>query len=262
VVSVAGYVLQWWGFRLVREHGSLHLTSGLLTTRSITVEEAKVRGVEMTEPVLLRLVGGAELSTLATGVESGVTQVLPPCPRAVAVGVGEAVLDRPGPLTDPLVEHGPRAHRRAWFRQLRNALDVIVLLAVGWWWFDLTWWWLAALGAALLTAAAAVGEASYRHLGHALAEDHLVAGSGTLARVRTALETDGIIGWVVSQSWWQRRIGLADLTATTAAGAERVVVRDVRLEVAVALADAATPGLLTDFVARGSDQPQPAQNQI
>lgn len=258
VVSVAGYVLQWWGFRLVREHGSLHLTSGLLTTRSITVEEAKVRGVEMTEPVLLRLVGGAELSTLATGVESGVTQVLPPCPRTVAVGVGEAVLDRSGPLSDPLVEHGAKAHRRAWFRQLRNALDVVVLLAVGWWWFDLTWWWLAALGAALLVLAAAVGEVSYRHLGHALADDHLVAGSGTLARVRTVLETDGIIGWVVSQSWWQRRIGLADLTATTAAGTERVVVRDVRLEVAVALADAATPGLLGDFVARESDQPQPA----
>lgn len=248
VVSVAGYVLQWWGFRLVREHGSLHLTSGLVTTRSITVEEAKVRGVEVTEPVLMRVVGGAELSTLATGVENGVTQVLPPCPRGVAVAVGEAVLDRPGPLTEPLVEHGPTARRRAWFRQLRNALDVIVLLAVGWWWFDLTWWWLVALGGALLVLAAAAGEASYRHLGHALATDHLVAGGGTFARTRTVLETEGIIGWVVSQSWWQRRIGLADLTATTAAGAERVLVRDVRLDVAVALADRATPGLLTDFV--------------
>lgn len=82
VVAVTGYVVQWWNFRLVREHDSLHLTTGLFTTRSITVEEAKVRGVEMTEPVLMRLVGGAELSTLATGVESGVTQVLPPCPRA------------------------------------------------------------------------------------------------------------------------------------------------------------------------------------
>lgn len=248
VVSVAGYVLQWWDFRLVREHGSLHLTSGLVTTRSITVEEAKVRGVELTEPVLMRLVGGAELSTLATGVENGVTQVLPPCPRNVAVAVGEAVLDRPGPLTGRLVAHGPKAHRRAWFRQLRNALDVIALLAVGWWWFDLTWWWLAAIGATLLALAAAAGEASYRHLGHALAGDHLVVGGGTFARIRTVLETDGIIGWVVSQSWWQRRIGLADLTATTAAGTERVLVRDVRLDVAVALADRATPGLLTDFV--------------
>jgi putative membrane protein len=249
VVSVGGYVLQWWGFRLVREHGNLHLTSGLVTTRSITVEEAKVRGVEMTEPVLMRLVGGAELSTLATGVEDGVTQVLPPCPRDVAVGVGGAVLEQSGPLTRPLVGHGPKAHRRAWFRQLRNALDVVVVLAVAWWWFDLTWWWLGAIAVGLLDLAAAVGEASYRHLGHALGEQHLVAGSGTLARVRTVLETDGIIGWVVDQSWWQRRIGLADLTATTAAGAEKVVVRDVRLDVAVALADAATPGLLADFVA-------------
>ena len=57
VVSVTGYVVQWWRFLLVREHGSLHLTSGLFTTRSdITVEEAKVRGVEMTEPLLMRVV--------------------------------------------------------------------------------------------------------------------------------------------------------------------------------------------------------------
>ncbi|MFC7723880.1 PH domain-containing protein [Nocardioides sp. GCM10028917] len=250
VVSVAGYVLQWWGFRLVREHGALHVTSGLVTTRSITVEEAKVRGVEMTEPVLMRLVGGAELSTLATGVEDGVTQVLPPCPRGVAVAVGEAVLEHPGPLTARLVEHGSKARRRAWFRQIRNALDVIALLAVAWWWFDLTWWWLATIGAALLALAAAAGEASYRHLGHDLASEHLVAGGGTFARIRTVLETDGIIGWVVSQSWWQRRVGLVDLTATTAAGAERVLVRDVRLDVAVALADRATPGLLTEFVDR------------
>ncbi|WP_210438588.1 PH domain-containing protein [Nocardioides xinjiangensis] len=247
-VSVAGYVLQWWGFRLVREHGALHLTSGLVTTRSITVEEAKVRGVAMTEPVLMRLVGGAELATLATGVEAGVTQVLPPCPRDVAVGVGESVLEVDGPLTGPLVEHGPRARRRSWFRQLRNALDVVALLAVAWWFLDLSWWWLGAVAAALLALGAAVGEASYRHLGHALGEQHLVAGSGTLARIRTVLETDGIIGWVLAQSWWQRRIGLADLTATTAAGTERVVVRDVRLDVAVALADRATPGLLAPFL--------------
>ena len=257
VVSVSGYVVQWWNFVLSREHDSLHLTSGLFTTRSITVEEAKVRGVEMTEPVLLRVVGGAELSTLATGVEHGVTQVLPPCPREVAVGVGEAVLERSGPLTAPLVAHGPRARRRAWFRQVRNGLDVVVVAAVAAWWFDVAWQWVLALAVVVLFAAAAVGEASYRHLGHALGDRHLVAGSGTLARIRTVLETDGIIGWVVTQSWWQRRIGLADLTATTAAGAERVLVRDVRLDVAVALADRATPGLLTPFLGEA-----PARNQV
>ncbi|MDZ5660418.1 PH domain-containing protein [Nocardioides sp. S-58] len=255
VVSISGYVVQWWSFLLVREHGSLHLTSGLFTTRSITVEEAKVRGVEMTEPVLMRIVGGAELSTLATGVESGVTQVLPPCPRAIAVGVGEEVLEHRGPLTGALTEHGPQARRRAWFRQLRLALDVVVVAAVAWWFLDFSWWWVVVLTGVLLVLAAAVGEASYRHLGHALSDGHLVAGSGTLARIRTVLETDGIIGWVVDQSWWQRRIGLADLTATTAAGHERVLVRDVRLDVAVALADRATPGLLTPFVSRAPAEP-------
>ena len=130
----------------------------------------------------------------------------------------------------------------------------IVLLVAGWWWFDLTWWWLAAIGIALLALAAAAGEAQYRHLGHTLGGDHLVAGTGTFARIRTVLETDGIIGWVVSQSWWQRRVGLVDLTATTAAGTERVLVRDVRLEVAVALADRATPGLLTAFVQRADEK--------
>ncbi|WP_374456140.1 PH domain-containing protein [Nocardioides sp.] len=248
LVAVGGYVVQWWSFLLVREHGSLHLTHGLFTTRSITVEEAKVRGVELTEPALLRLVGGAELATLATGVEDGVTQVLPPCPRDVAVGVGGAVLESAGPLTGPLVAHGATARRRAWFRQLRAALVVVVLAAGAAWWLDVSWAWVAAFAVAALVGAVLVGEAAYRHLGHALTGRHLVAGSGDLARIRTVLETDGIIGWVFAQSWWQRRIGLADLTATTAAGHERVLVKDVRLDVAVALADQATPGLLTPFV--------------
>ena len=141
LVAVSGYVIQWWNFRLVREHGSIHLTTGLFTTRSITVEEAKVRGVELTEPVLLRLVGGAELSTLATGVEDGVTAVLPPCPREVAVSVGEAVLDGARPLTEPLVEHGPLARRRAWLRQIRAVLVLPIAAAVAVWWFDEPWWW-------------------------------------------------------------------------------------------------------------------------
>ncbi len=85
---------------------------------------------------------------------------------------------------------------------------------------------------------AAVAEASYRHLGHALAPDpaaptHLVVGHAQAARVRTVLETDGIIGWVVTESWFQRRLGLVDLVATTAAGAEKVVVHDVPRERAV-----------------------------
>jgi putative membrane protein len=249
-LSVTGYVVQWWRFRLVREPGRLHLTHGLVTTRSVTVEEAKVRGVELGEPLLLRVVGGAELHTLSTGLEDGTTQVLPPCPRATALSVGSAVLEEPHALTVPLVEHGPRARRRAWLRSVRAALllPLVALAPVLYW--DLPRWWPLVLAVVVVPLALGAGEASYRHLGHALTERHLVAGSGALARVRTVLETEGVIGWVLEQSWWQRRIGLADLVATTAAGSERVVVRDVPVGLGVGLADAATPGLLTPFLER------------
>lgn len=253
-VAVTGYVVQWWDMRLTRGQGSLHLTAGLFTTRSISVEETRVRGVEMREPLLLRAVGGGELSTLATGVGSeGVTRILPPCPREVCVHVGDDVLAEPGRLTTPLVAHGPAARRRSHVREARGVLVLaalavlpVVLTDVG----LLGWWLPVAVLVIGLPASVAVAEASYRHLGHVLvrepgAASHLVVGHAEAARVRTVLETDGIIGWVVNETWFQRRVGLADLVATTAAGAERVLVRDVPRERAIALADAATPDVLT-----------------
>ena len=248
LIAVTGYVVQWWQMRLTREQGSLHLTAGLVTTRSISVEERRVRGVELTEPLLLRVVGGAELATLATGVGSGGhTPILPPCPREVAVQVGDDVLGRPGTLALPLVAHGWRARRRCHVRQLWGVLVVTAVAVVPVVVLDWPWWLPVAVALGSATVGALVAEASYRHLGHVLTDEHLVAGSGALVRARTVLETDGIIGWVVSQSFFQRRAGLAHLTATTAAGGERVVVRDVPFERALSLAHAATPGVLTDF---------------
>ncbi|KRF36741.1 PH domain-containing protein [Nocardioides sp. Soil805] len=254
VVAVTGYVVQWWDMRLTRGQGSLHLTAGLFTTRSISVEETRVRGVEMREPLLLRAVGGGELSTLATGVGSeGVTRILPPCPREVCVSVGDEVLAEPGRLTAPLAPHGPAARRRSHVREARGALVLAALAVLPVVLADVSWlgWWLPALVlVAGLPVGAAIAEASYRHLGHSLVADpgtasHLVVGHAEAARVRTVLEADGIIGWVVTETWFQRRVGLADLVATTAAGAEKVVVRDVPRDRAIGLADAATPGVLS-----------------
>ncbi|MEO5663887.1 MAG: PH domain-containing protein [Nocardioides sp.] len=250
MVAVTGYIVQWWNMRLTREAGSLHLTAGLFTTRSISVEEQRVRGVELKEPVLLRLVGGAELSTLATGVGSGgVTAILPPCPQAVARSVGADVLETDAPMTVRLIEHGPAARRRSYIRHLWGALLVIAIPFVAMLWIDVPVWLTFVVTGAALAFAALSSEAAYRHLGHASTSEHIVVGSGELARVRTVLEHDGIIGWVVHQSWFQRRLALATLIATTAAGAERVVARDIPLGAAIRLADTATPGVLTPWLA-------------
>ncbi len=249
MIAVTGYIVQWWNMRLTREAGSLHLTAGLFTTRSISVEEQRVRGVRLSEPLLLRLVGGADLSTLATGVGSGgVTAVLPPCPREVARGVGADLLETSAPMTVSLTPHGAAARRRSWLRHLWFALFVITATLVATIWVDVPRWLPILVTTVALALSALAGESAYRHLGHATTAEHLVVGSGDLTRTRTVLENDGIIGWVVHQSWFQRRADLADLSATTAAGAERIVARDISLTAAIRVANTSTPGVLTPFL--------------
>lgn len=250
LISVGGYVIQWWNLRLVREAGNLRLTAGLFTTRSTSVEEKRVRGVQLIEPALLRLVGGAELRALATGVGSGgVTKLLPPSPVEVNRRVGHDVLEAAEPLVVALQQHGAAARRRCHARAQWSTLAAIALATAATIGFDLPWWLPIPVAAVVAVIAAVAGEAAYRQLGHGLLPEHLVAANGVLLLTRTALERDGIIGWVIRQSYFQRRADLATLVATTAAGAERVVIRDLDYGRAVALADAATPDVLTPFLA-------------
>ncbi|HEY9439945.1 MAG TPA: PH domain-containing protein, partial [Streptomyces sp.] len=102
----------------------------------------------------------------------------------------------------------------------------------------------------LLPCAAVLAADRYRALGHALADGFLVTRWGSLRRHRTMIECEGIIGWNIHRSFFQRRAGLATLVATTAAGRQQYPVPDVEHAVALGLADQATPGLLTPFLAQ------------
>ena len=253
VLSVGGYVLSYGGFRLTRHPGgSLHITRGLLTTRATSIEERRLRGLELAEPLLLRAVRAARLSGITTGLKArrgadgGSSMLLPPAPRAVARAVAAAILGDPTPVQVALTAHGPIARRRRFMRAMPAPLVLIVAACVALWrgaspWFPLV---------AVLSVPVAVMLAAdrYRSLGHALAGSFLVTRSGSLYRRRDVLDCDGIIGWNLRQTFFQRRAGLANLTATTAAGRQRYVVRDVRMPIALSLADHALPGLLDDFL--------------
>lgn len=252
LLSIGGYVLSYWGFRLTRHpHGSLHITRGLLTTRATSIEERRLRGVELAEPLLLRAVHAARLRGITTGLkhrggaDGGSSMLLPPAPRGVAREVAAQILGDPAPLDVALTAHGPAARRRRFMRALLAAsllivaaLAAIALGAPG---------WLALPALMSLPVAVLVAVDRYRSLGHAVAGDFLVTRAGSLHRRRDVLECDGIIGWNTRQTFFQRHAGLCTLTATTAAGRQRYVVRDVPLPMALSLADRALPGLLDDF---------------
>jgi putative membrane protein len=257
VISTAGYVALFWNFRLTRlPGGTLRVTRGLLSTRATTIDAQRLRGIEISEPLLLRAAGGARCIAITTGLrvghgaERGGSLILPPAPLAAVRATATGVLGAPGDLvTSALVRHGPRARLRRYTRGVGGGtLIVAAVITASVAGHGPAWIWLVSL--ALLPLAALLAADRYRSLGHALAGGWLVARTGSLLRRRGILSAEGIIGWRIHQSWFQRRQGLVTLTATTAAGRQHYDVRDVPVADALAVAAAATPDLVGPLLSR------------
>ena len=254
VASTAGYVLAFWNFRLTRHSGgTLHVTRGLITARATSIEERRLRGAELSEPLLLRAVGGARTLAITTGLrvgrgaERGGTMLMPPGPRAAAVRIAAEVVGAAAPFTAPLLPHGRRATRRRYTRAVGCSMAFAAAAALIWWLAGIALWsWLiVALVVPLSVPLAADRAAS---LGHALVGDYLVTRRGSLVRRRAVLASAGVIGVNVRCSMFQRRAGLVTLTSTAAAGRQGYRVQDVPTAEAVRIADTLLPGLLSDFI--------------
>ncbi|HEX3783964.1 MAG TPA: PH domain-containing protein [Pseudonocardiaceae bacterium] len=252
--SVIVYIVQFAGYRLTREpDATLHVRRGLLTKSAVTIEEARLRGVEVSQPLLLRLAGGARCLAVATGLQARnqAHVLMPPGPLAEANRVaGIAVREPASPTTASLEPHPRVALRR---RLLRTLFPACVLI-LGLWLATLPagwlpqWPWQVAL--ITLPIAVALGYDRFRNLGHTLTGRYLVTRFGSLDRKTVALQRSGIIGWRVHESFFQRRTGLITLAATTAAGPGVFHVLDLAKSEGLAFADEATPGILTPFLER------------
>ncbi|MFI7110647.1 PH domain-containing protein [Nonomuraea sp. NPDC050227] len=268
------YAESWGRYRLEREPGRLRLRRGLLTTRSLTLEERRLRGVEISEPLLLRLGGGARVKAVATGLAKtedeteDVAALTPPLPRAEAARVAAAIANTTaGVGTGPgigagagigaggasLVVHPVAAGRR----RVVRALVATVVLAAGaglaWWLLPASWprAWVWAAPVLALPVGLWLAAESRRALGHALGPRHLVTRRGALVRRTVALDRAGITGWTFRQSFFQRRSGLLTVSACTAAGGGHYEVLDVGRGDGLDLAARAVPGLLEPFLTGG-----------
>jgi putative membrane protein len=241
VLAMSGYVLACWGLRLTRHPGgTLQVRRGLLTTRATSLEEARLRGVELGEPLGLRLVGAARLSAITTGlgrgdVETGSTVLAPPAPREVVLGVGTAICGEPEALSGRLRGHGAAARRRRHTRAFGSGAVILLggVAAAVTWQLPIGLLFVASVP---FLAAPWLARDRYAALGHRLTPRHLVTRAGCIERRRAVLARDGVVGVVVSESYFQRRAGIATLTATTAAGRQAYHVRDVPVERAWTLA--------------------------
>jgi putative membrane protein len=258
VIAVLGSVLifveAWWGFRLLREPGgTLRIQHGLLTTRSVSLEERRLRGVVVDQPLLLRIGKGARATAVATGL-GGARQsrgtLLPPAPLEEAHQVAGLVLEEhPSPTMTQLRAHPRTALRR---RLVRAVVPVLLVAAVLW--LAPVPSWLVWIVLATLPLTLPLAFDAYRNLGHNLTDRYLLTRHGVGVRRTIALQRAGVIGWTVSQTFFQRRAGLVTLAATTAAGTGAYQVIDVETAEGLAVAEEAVPGLLTPFLER-DDRP-------
>jgi putative membrane protein len=244
VGAVAIFVERWYAYRLTREpDGSLRVSHGLLTRRSLSVSAERLRGAEVVEPLLLRLGRGAKVRALSTGLREGSGGALgPPAPRAEAHRLAAVALHSvPSEATRAdLRRHPPAALRRRLTRAVPPAAALVVVA----WTVDPR---AGLVALALLPAAVLLAVDRYRGLGHTLTGRHLVTRTAGLRRRTVALQRDGVIGWTFRQTMFQRRAGLVTAEAVTAAGRGGYPVLDAAASDAVALADATTPDLLVPF---------------
>ncbi|MEU8360819.1 PH domain-containing protein [Nonomuraea sp. NPDC048882] len=272
--AVLLFAESWGRYRLEREPGRLRVRRGLLTTRSLTLEERRLRGVEIGEPLLLRLGGGARVRTVATGLGTSkgdenedAAALTPPLPRALAWRIAALVAGAGLPALTP---HPPAArHRRivravvvtALMTALLTALASVATLGTAAWaasakdWLD-GWGWVLPVVVPVMVPVMVLAYglwlavAGATSLGHALSSRHLVVRRGAVARRTVALERRGIAGWTITESYFQRRAGLVTVRATTAAGKGHYEVVDVGRGDGLDLADRAVPGLLAPFLNR------------
>ncbi len=263
LVGVAGSLLRfvetWWGYRLVREAGGrLRIHRGLLTSRSISLDEARLRGAETVEPLPLRTVGAVRLHAVTTGVEGGSARgeradvLLPAAPAAEARELAAVVLgeDRSPLETGGLRGHPPAARRRRLVRAAAATTATAAVLAAASRAAEVPpALWLAVPVVAL--AGSAWARDAYRSLGHAIDGRFLTVRRGAVVRRTVALQRSGIIGWTVRCTALQRRAGVVTVVATTAAGSGAYALVDVDASDGLLVADEAVPGVLRPFLVDG-----------
>jgi putative membrane protein len=214
VGAVLGAAVVNWRFRLVRRGGSLIAVRGLLTRRHTELEIDRIRGCTVSEGLGMRWARAARVSALVTGLGDAARrgQLLPLGPRAEAWSLARRLAEDPGPLA----RHPSAARRRRIVRAVTAGLAVSAAgIVVG----ALTGsWWLLGAGAVLTLLGVPLGLGRYASLGHATGPRSFTVRSGWLVREQAVLQRRAVVGWRVRQSFFQRRQGLATVTACVGAG--------------------------------------------
>jgi putative membrane protein len=188
-------------------------------------------------------VGAAGVSARGTGLGDAARrgQLLPLGPRAEAWSLGLRLVEDPGPL----LPHPPGARRR---RIVRAILAGVLVTAAGAMVTPLLgWWWVLVAGGVLTLLGVPLGLGRFAALGHATGPASFTVRSGWLVREQAVLQRRAVVGWQVKQSVFQRRAGLATVTACVGAGRGGYAAIDMAADEVAAFTAAASDRWAAEF---------------
>jgi putative membrane protein len=204
-LGALGSLLVDWSFVLTDDGERLVATRGLLTRRAVTIDRARVRGVDVGDSPLRRPLRLVSVAAVAGGVGSGSggRATLAPILDAEAATRLVRVLDPAAPALQVALTQHPRAARgRRLVRAVGPPAAAALLAApVGAWW---------AVAVLVVVAAAGVPLAfdRYRQLGHRFDGERVVAREGSLSRRWSEFDPAAIVAYDVRRSPGQARAGL------------------------------------------------------
>jgi putative membrane protein len=207
-LGALGSLLVDWGFVLTDDGERLVATRGLLTRRAVTIDRARVRGVDVRDSPLRRPLRLVSVAAVAGGIAGGAggRATLAPILDAEAATRLVRVLDPAAPALQVTLTPHPHAARG---RRLVRAVGLpaaaaALAAAVGAWW-----------GAAALIVFAAAGVPlaldRYRQLGHRFDGERLVAREGSLSRRWSVFDPAAVVAYDVRRSPGQARAGVCTL---------------------------------------------------
>ena len=263
------YFTENWNLELARvpsrEGTVLRTRKGLFTTREINRDEGRVRGAQISEPVLWRWMGASDTTVITTGLDqwsaSEPAAILPRGPLKRAREVAGAVLGgAENPFELDLATHPRRAlRRRLWWATCAAVVvgAVLTVLAVtGVIPYQVIWAAAALWPVCLLAAVIA-----YRALGHRITESYVITRSGLLNRATAVLQRSAVSTIVIRESLLQRRLKLRTVSAMTAAGDGGYDTPDLDRQRSLEFALQAAPGLLDPFLDTPSMCAEPEQRE-
>lgn len=220
LISLAGSLIRFAGFRLTREGDNIKISRGLLEKQQLTLPVKRIQAIRVVEGILRQPFGmvsvQVESISNSTGAKDEGNVLFPLLQRSRLPHYLQQMLPEFA-VTDDIKGLPARARRRYLIINTLPALLIAILPAI-----FLPWGYLAFI---IVPLAAWLGNAQYRAAGWLTDTDRLVLRTRTLGRVTTIIPRRKIQSISLSQNFFQKRLGLAALRIDTASSLGAAVVR-------------------------------------